>query len=300
MLLPAFNPQTFFHVQRLAEMPGNDAGNIVEGETVEVYLVLTGKVTIQGSRFRVLLEKKNIYFCCPGERIEIEVSPGTAGYVIRFSKHLLYSDNYELHSSDLFAFQALILRDEVVRVNTSFLKEGKKICEMMYQEFKYHNDFRLQILSGFLGIFLLHLIRKSNLFMCITGEKTKHMLARRFNALLEREFKACKRVSYYAAMLSVTPAYLNWIMKQATGRSAGSCIRQRVVVEAVRQVKLRGASLKEIAYDLGFNDTGHFSKFFKKAAGKNFSDIKKSFRSESLFFLPGKYFSRQHQGVSDS
>jgi len=33
--------------------------------------------------------------------------------------------------------------------------------------------------------------------------------------------------------------------------------------------------MKEAAYDLGFNDFSHFSKFFKSTTGINFSDFKK-------------------------
>ena len=93
--------------------------------------------------------------------------------------------------------------------------------------------------------------------------------------LLEQKFKTNKKVSDYAALLFVTPNYLNEIIKHATGNSAGFHIRQKVALEAVRQTKLTGASMKEVAGRLGFNDNAHFSKFFKKVAGRNFSDLKK-------------------------
>ena len=82
-------------------------------------------------------------------------------------------------------------------------------------------------------------------------------------------------MSDYAALLFVSPNYLTQIVRQATGKSAGVHIRQRVVLEAVRQVKLTGASMKEVAHNLGFDDYAHFSKFFKKAAGKSFTEIRK-------------------------
>lgn len=269
-----FKQQTTFHIQRLTETT-NKSVDEIEEETVEIYLVLAGKVIINGNGYRILLEDNNLYCYCHNENIQIEIKPGTVGYAIRFSKQLLFSDNYELQSSDLSTFHALILRGEIVQVNASFLKEGKKICEMMYHEFRYHNDFRTEILSRLLGIFLLHLIRKSNLFMYISGKKAQHTLVRKFNVLLEQEFKTLKRVSQYATMLSVTPNHLNEIIKRITGRSAGSHIRQRVALEAVRQARLRGASLKEVAYELGFHDNAHFSKFFKKVAGMNYSDIRR-------------------------
>jgi AraC-like DNA-binding protein len=46
--------------------------------------------------------------------------------------------------------------------------------------------------------------------------------------------------------------------------------------------------MKEIAYELGFLDSAHFSRFFKSVAGKNFSDFKK----EALNFSIDTSFNR--------
>lgn len=285
---PVFNQQPFLHIQQLTEMTGKRPDDIGE-ETVEIYMVFTGEVTIHINRSLIVLEKNNLYCCYRNDMTDIEAAPGTAGYIIRFSKRLLYADDYELLSYDLSAFHALVLRNEVAQVDTAFLKEGKQICEMMYHEFRSDNDYRKQVLRGFLGIFLLHLIRTSSLFVYVRGSKRQHILMRKFNALLEQEFKNCKKVSCYANMLSVTPSYLNEIIKQVTGKSVGMHIRERVVLEAVRQAISRGASLKEVAYNLGFSDSAHFSKFFKNVSGMNFSDIKRSYYSEFLSLSSEKH-----------
>jgi YesN/AraC family two-component response regulator len=38
--------------------------------------------------------------------------------------------------------------------------------------------------------------------------------------------------------------------------------------------------MKEVAWNLGFLDNAHFSRLFKKVAGTNFSDIRKSHLSK--------------------
>jgi AraC-like DNA-binding protein len=171
---------------------------------------------------------------------------------------------------------------EMMPLEGSFLTEGKKLCEMMLQEFEQEHDFKLQILSGLLQIFLLHLLRKSGTVICNSGNEGCITLARKFNVLLEQQFRTSKKVSDYAALLFVSPNYLNQAVKQATGKSAGVHIRQRVVWEAVHQAKRTGASMKEVAYDLGFNDNAHFSKFFKKAAGTNFTEIRKQLFNNTM------------------
>ena len=105
---------------------------------------------------------------------------------------------------------------------------------------------------------------------------------------LEKKFKEKKMVADYAAELFITPNYLNGIIKKMTGFSAGYHIRQRVVLEAKRLGRYSDAGMKEIAYSLGFEDSSHFSKFFKAVAGMNFSDFKKERLPYLSFPLQGQ------------
>ena len=100
--------------------------------------------------------------------------------------------------------------------------------------------------------------------------------------LLDKNFKEKKMVAEYAAQLLVTPNYLNRIVKKITGFSAGHHIRQRVVLEAKRMGRYSDAGMKEIAYDLGFLDSAHFSRFFKTFGGINFSEFKRGAVSYSI------------------
>jgi AraC-like DNA-binding protein len=47
------------------------------------------------------------------------------------------------------------------------------------------------------------------------------------------------------------------------------------VLEAKRKAVFGGYSMKEAAYDLGFYDPSHFSKYFKNSSGVNFTDFKR-------------------------
>jgi AraC family transcriptional activator of pobA len=76
-------------------------------------------------------------------------------------------------------------------------------------------------------------------------------------------------------VISVTPNYLTEVVKKVTGNSASYHIQQRMVQEAKRLAMYSDANMKDIAYTLGFDDLSHFSKFFKNAAGMNFTEFKK-------------------------
>jgi AraC family transcriptional activator of pobA len=41
--------------------------------------------------------------------------------------------------------------------------------------------------------------------------------------------------------------------------------------------------MKEIAFQLGFDDVAHFSKFFKNVSGLNFTEYRKRFNEQYAF-----------------
>ena len=55
-------------------------------------------------------------------------------------------------------------------------------------------------------------------------------------------------------------------------------IKNRIILEAKRQLLYSEQSVKEIAFDLGFNDPAYFSRFFTKAMQKSPLSFKSEFR----------------------
>jgi AraC-like DNA-binding protein len=52
-------------------------------------------------------------------------------------------------------------------------------------------------------------------------------------------------------------------------------IQDRIISEAKKLFYYTDKSAKEIAYELGFEDSAHFSRFFKNVTGQNISEFKK-------------------------
>ncbi|TCT12705.1 AraC family transcriptional regulator [Tepidamorphus gemmatus] len=85
--------------------------------------------------------------------------------------------------------------------------------------------------------------------------------------LVESEFRRTRRLADYAEALGLTADRLNDHCKRVAGVTAGHLVRQRVVTEAKRQLMFTDQSVSEIAYDLGFNDPTHFTRFFRRYTG---------------------------------
>ncbi|HJT72955.1 MAG TPA: helix-turn-helix domain-containing protein, partial [Chitinophaga sp.] len=109
-----------------------------------------------------------------------------------------------------------------------------------------------------------------------TTMQTRNLeLMERFKSLVEVHFKSHRKVADYARLLTVTPNYLNEIVKKISGYPASYHIRQRIVLEAKRRAAYSDVCMKEVAWYLGFSDIAHFSKFFKNTTGTTYSDFKR-------------------------
>ncbi len=90
----------------------------------------------------------------------------------------------------------------------------------------------------------------------------------RFRQLLEQNFHNVHTVQEYADRLNISSRTLTKYVGQSTYRSPLQMINDRIVLEAKRQLRHTSKSIKEIGYELGFDDPSYFVKFFKRLTGK--------------------------------
>lgn len=99
----------------------------------------------------------------------------------------------------------------------------------------------------------------------ITNTQHSHFI--RFRQMLEKEYRTIHNVKDYASLLGVGTKYLTTIVKECTNRTPLQLINDRILLEAKRQLKYSNKMVKEIAYDLGYDDPSYFVKQFKRQMG---------------------------------
>lgn len=85
-----------------------------------------------------------------------------------------------------------------------------------------------------------------------------------FQKLLENYFINEKSPSFYATKLALTTSAFSKKIKKQFGKSPSQLIQERVILEAKKLLHLTHKSVKEIAFELGFEDEFYFSRYFKK------------------------------------
>ncbi len=89
-----------------------------------------------------------------------------------------------------------------------------------------------------------------------------------FKKLLDQHFYKEKKVSFYCEQIHLTPKRLNHACKKVFDKTAKELIDERVMLEAKRLLAHTLDSIKEIGFQLGFEEPTNFNKYFKKHASK--------------------------------
>ncbi|MBL4676614.1 MAG: helix-turn-helix domain-containing protein [Mucilaginibacter sp.] len=88
-----------------------------------------------------------------------------------------------------------------------------------------------------------------------------------FKLILDQDFAFIKSPAEYAKKLNISLPYLNECVKKVTGYSVTHHIQQRIVLEAKRLLGNTKGSVKEIAGNLGYDDSSYFIRLFTKVVG---------------------------------
>lgn len=92
-----------------------------------------------------------------------------------------------------------------------------------------------------------------------------------FKLAVETHLTEQQDVHTIAEKLAMTTSSLYGIVKEFSGVSPKEWITNRIILEAQRKLHYSTLSVKELAYELGFNDPDYFSRLFKKSTGKSIS-----------------------------
>jgi len=101
-------------------------------------------------------------------------------------------------------------------------------------------------------------------------------IVRRYNLLVENHYRTLHSVADYADRLNKSPKTLSNLFALASQPSPLHVIHSRISLEARRLLLYTDKSTKEIAFELGFSEAAHFSRFFKKQTGQPPSAFRES------------------------
>ncbi|GJM62995.1 helix-turn-helix domain-containing protein [Persicobacter diffluens] len=94
-----------------------------------------------------------------------------------------------------------------------------------------------------------------------------HVYYRAFLKVLDEHYKKWHLVTDYSRLLGIHEKQLSRSCRKVVDMSPLQVIHQKVLMEAKHLLIYSDLNVKQLAYELGFNEPSHFSKFFKTKMG---------------------------------
>ncbi|MFT3702614.1 MAG: helix-turn-helix transcriptional regulator [Agriterribacter sp.] len=225
-----------------------------------------GEHQVDFKKFQV--QKGMIYFMRPGQVHNWNFKGAVDGYIINFSATFFDSLFINAGFVDQFAFFDGTLTNQVLVLKKATQKKAVDIFEEIIREQQEHKP-NAQLMIAALMMQLFVTISREIPVTYIRNAPANHnvAVAKKFQTLVEENFRQLKLPKAYASLLHITPHQLNALSNEYLYGSAGEVIRNRIVLEAKRLLVNFELSIANIALELDFPDASYFVKFFKKYTG---------------------------------
>ncbi len=237
----------------------------------KIYWIEDGSGTYRIDFEEFTIDGSGIFCLSPGQVFTIESEKVKTAFQIAFDK-----DFYcvETHGKEI-ACNGLLFNN-VHRATAVSVKEEEKVVfqnlvNQMISEIENKGSSHRDMLETYLRMFLIQTLRLVDTQEAEVQEVThqQDQLAQDFIALVEKHFRQEHTVTGYAEKLFVAPKSLTKRLKVLDYPSPSQIIKDRLVLEAKRQLKFSTKTVKEIAFELGFEDPAYFSRLFSKNAGNS-------------------------------
>lgn len=184
---------------------------------------------------------------------------------------LLFTEEYLLSYLDTIGTDKIselfneLLFGQHTLLNESQFEEALTIVRQIDQEFNQPLDEHTPgIIRNLLQVLTskIHRVRSSTLSLVPEHKYTHQLLA--FQKLVETDGQKSRSVQYYAELLNVTTKTLNNITQRMLSKSAKQFVDDIIILKIKRLLINTNDSIKEIAYQSGFEEPSNLFKFFKR------------------------------------
>lgn len=170
------------------------------------------------------------------------------------------------------------LYSPLLQLDASKIEFFETIARRITDEFYAQDDFATEeIISSMLKIFLLlaERIRKETVYSSTPTLHYPTFLV--FQQLLDKHLLLNRKVQYYAQLMTISTRQLNRITHAVIHKPTKQYIHERLIMEMKRFLMNTDLSIKEIAYQTGFDEPTNFVKYFKKEVGRTPSAFRKEY-----------------------
>lgn len=234
----------------------------------DAYMIMYVQETKGGDHLidfqRYPIQADRVYLLRPGQAHQRE-SRQEKGVLVSFSEKFLQTTGMRSH--DAFIIFSSVYQHPYLDLPEKLRVTLERLIHLMIQELQEPTP-DMAILSRYLYILLQYLLRECQVqLQKLTPARHSERLFH-LSSLIEAHYREHRSISFYADALGTTPKHLNSLCRQYLNTTVADMQHDRLLVESKRLLFFSSLSVKEIAYQLGFEDSSYFVRFFKRMTGQ--------------------------------
>lgn len=235
-----------------------------------IILIEQGTCTLKADFAEYALEGAVMLFFAPYQPFMIRTNAPIRGWALHF-----HSDFFCIHKHDREVSCHGVLFNTIYEPPFLTLDESDAMkfggfIEQMLEEMQSGETAQYEMLVSHLKIFLIHGTRlkakQCSALPMLAQEAKEPFILQSLKDAVEQHYRTKHSASEYADMLNISAKTLAKMTKRHFNKTLTEIISERIIIEAKRELYLTSKAVKEIAYELGFNDEHYFSRFFKTNA----------------------------------
>lgn len=220
-------------------------------------------------------EDNTLFFLSPGQVFAIDSEKIQEAYKISFNQDFYCIQTHDKEVSCNGVLFNNLYETPFVSPTTLEALKLDTILNGLIEEFQLNETAQYDMLQAYLKQFIVSAVRIKKDRSPLKDDTTS-TLFKEFSVLVEMNYTKLHAVTDYANRLGVSPKTLTKHFQKLGEVSPSQFIKNRIVLEAKRQLLYTDNSVKNIAYHLGFNDAAYFSRFFSKSTGNSPNSFKKA------------------------
>ena len=249
----------------------NEAENI---DAYTIFWIKEGKGTYHIDFDEYSFDGNVLFFLSPGQIFTVDSEKIKEAYRLSFVRdfYCIQTHNKEISCNGVLFNN--IYETPFIELNQKDSNKLSFILSELIDEFNQKEAAQYDMLQSYLKQFIIHAVRvQKNSYQLKEDNETK--LFKDFSTLVEFNFRKLHSVTDYAERLGVSPKSLTKHFQKIRAQKPSDFIKNRIILEAKRKLIYTDFSVKEIAFDLGFNDPAYFTRFFTKATQNSPLQFKK-------------------------
>ncbi len=238
----------------------------VEGYTI--YWIKEGEGTYHIDFKSYTFSGGVLFFLSPGQVFSVESEKIKEAYQLVFNPDFYCIQTHDAEIACNGILFNNIYESPFVKPCAKDIVKLEFILENLIEEFSNSDTAKYDMLQAYLKQFIILSVRIQK-EKPLLEDVSETKLLKEFSLLVEQNFKKLHSVTDYAERLGISPKSITKHFQKLGNTTPSAYIKNRILLEVKRQLLYSDATIKHIAYDLGFNDPAYFSRFFAKAVGKS-------------------------------